>query len=138
MSGQLFADGDLTPDGFFALPGEGDEVERPTSPTMTTREVAEWLGISERSIGVAARKHEIRRTSPGLYLTSSVVRLRHVSEVCSTAQMLSVLGVSPSWWQVNGSRLKVTGSPIAGIPRWHSESVNRLAVALRAGTGATA
>jgi hypothetical protein len=131
MTGELFRPGELTPDGLFVLPEDGDEVPRPGTPTMTTREVAEWLGVSERAVAVAARKHEIRRVSSGHYLTSSVTVHRPARDVCSTAQLLSVLGVSPAWWQANSGRVKVDADPVAGIPRWHRESANRLATTLR-------
>ncbi|AHW63917.1 Hypothetical protein CGLY_07360 [Corynebacterium glyciniphilum AJ 3170] len=132
----LFAPGDLTRDGFFALPDEDDTVAVPDSPTMSRKAVAKYLGVSPRAVEVAARKHEIRRTSPGLYLTSSVTAHRPARAVCSTAQLLSVLGVSPAWWQANGSRLKIAADPVVGLPRWVKVDVNRLATALRAGTGA--
>lgn len=134
----LFAPGELTPAGLFVLPDEDDTVELPDGPTMPRRDVAAYLGVSERALSAAAARHEVRRTSPGLYLTSSVTAHRPARDVCTTAAMLSVLGVSPSWWQANGSRVKVAADPIAGLPRWIKADVNRLATALRAGTGATA
>lgn len=137
MTGQLFTDGDLTRDGFLTLP-DPDDVPRPTTPTMTTAQVAEWLGVSERAVGVAARKREIRRVSPGRFLTSSVVCHRHASEVATIAQMLSVIGQGAAWFRINSGRVRLDADPIAGLPRFSRESINRLAVALRAGTGATA
>ncbi|MGP5929437.1 hypothetical protein [Corynebacterium glyciniphilum] len=138
MTGDLFEPGELTRDGMFVLPGEDDTVAVPDSPTMSRKAVAKYLGISDRALSAAAARHEVRRTSPGLYLTSSVTAHRPAREVCTTAQMLSVLGVSPAWWQANSGRVRLDADPIAGLPRWIKADVNRLATALRAGTGAPA
>lgn len=127
---ELFADGDLDPDtGLFATVGKS--VPRPTTPTMTGKEVQSYLGIARTALTSARNRRQIRQTSPGTYLTASVAAHLPAGQVCTLAQALAVLDRSPNWYRKNAGRIGLVSDPVGSVYRFSRTSVNKVAVQLR-------
>lgn len=127
----LFADGDLDPEtGLFLVMGRtvGPTVD---TPTMTTAEVRDWLGISRNDMKIATTRHTIRRVSPNTYLTASVTKHLPGVAVCNLAQTCAVLDRSPSWLRRELGRLGLVADPVGATYRFSKVSVNKVAVQLR-------
>lgn len=127
----LFAPGDLDPEtGLFAVVGRtaGPPV---TTPTMSTAEVRDWLGISGNDMKQAVARQTIRRVSSGRFLTASVVAHLPARGVSNLAQTCAVLRRSPSWLRANLTRVGLELDVVGATYRFSRVSVNRVATQLR-------